>query len=233
MRMPTPDLTPAARFGRYSPIRLASSSVGCKALAAGSGLLLGLWVVLHMLGNLGAFAGPLALDGYAAGWRRTGPLLLLMRVGLGAMALTHVAAVALLVRRARTARPERYVHARWRAATLSSRSMRVSGLLVLAFIVLHVLHMTLGTLHPWFAAGSVYHNLLTGLAPPPIALAYIAGALLVGLHLAHGLFAAPRALGVGEGRSGLLGRRVALALGLAIAAGFSLVPLAVLAGVLR
>jgi succinate dehydrogenase / fumarate reductase, cytochrome b subunit len=231
--MPTPSVTHASPCGRSAPVRLWSSSVGCKALAAVSGLLLALWVMLHMLAILGAFAGPLAVDGYAASLRRAGPLLLLMRVGLGALALTHVAAVVALVRRARSARPQRNERSRWRAATLSSRSMRASGVLVLVFIVLHVLHMTLGTLHPWFAAGRVYHNLLTGLAPPPIALAYIAAALLVGLHLGHGLFAAPRALGAGLGRSGLPGRRVALALGLAIAVGFSLVPLAVLAGVLR
>jgi succinate dehydrogenase / fumarate reductase, cytochrome b subunit len=223
--MPTPGLIRTAQ--------LASSSVGCKALAAGSGLLLTLWVVLHMLGNLGAFAGPAALDGYAADLRRAGPLLLLMRVGVGALALTHLCAVVALVRRARAAGSERHASSRRRAATLGSRSMRVTGLLVLAFIVLHVLHMTLGTLHPWFAAGRVYHNLLTGLAPPPIALAYIAAALLLGLHLGHGLYAAPRALGIGERRSGRLGRRVALGLGVALAVGFSLVPLAVLAGVLR
>jgi succinate dehydrogenase / fumarate reductase cytochrome b subunit len=230
--MSTPIVGHAAPLAP-SRIRLLRSNTGCKALAASSGLLLALWVVLHMLGNLGAFAGPLAIDGYAAGLRRAGPLLLLMRVGLGALALTHVSAVIALIRRARQARPRGYERPRWRSATLGSRSMRASGVLVLVFIGLHVLHMTLGTLHPWFAAGRVYHNLLTGLAPPPVGLGYVAAALLVGLHLGHGLFAAPRALGLGEGGSGVLGRRVALAIGLAIAAGFALVPLAVLFGVLR
>jgi succinate dehydrogenase / fumarate reductase, cytochrome b subunit len=220
--MPTTGLSHAAR-----------SSVGSKALAAGSGLLLALWVVLHMLGNLGAFAGQPTFDAYAAGLRRAGPLLLLMRVGLVALALTHLAAVAVLVWRARAARRERYERPRRLASTLGSRSMRVSGLLVLLLVVLHVLHMTLGTLHPWFAEGSAYHNLLMGLAPREVALAYIAAAFLMGLHLGHGLYAAPRALGVGQAGSALLGRRGALALGLAIAAGFSLVPLAVLAGLLR
>src|ERR1700730_4266783 len=86
-------------------VQLWRSTVGRKALVAASGLLLGIWVTLHVLGNLTLFSGPAAADGYAAVLHRASGWLWAARVGLAAAAAVHVAAVASLARAGRAARP--------------------------------------------------------------------------------------------------------------------------------
>jgi succinate dehydrogenase / fumarate reductase cytochrome b subunit len=111
--------------------------------------------------------------------------------------------------------------------------MRVGGTLLLAFVVYHLLHLTVGLFHPGFRSGRVYDNVVRGLRPTWVASIYMAAAVLLGLHLFHGLWAAARSLGVwpeGAARR----RRPAVALvSAAVALGFASVPLAVLTGWLR
>ena len=213
--------------------RLWRSTVGRKALVAASGLLLWLWVVLHVAGNLTLFSGPAAADGYAAALRTTPAALWAVRAGLAAAALVHVAGVVSLARASRAARPRHHAHAARRASTMAARTMRVGGALLLAFVVYHLLHLTAGLFHPGFLPGHVYDNVVGGLRPPWVAAIYIAAGVLLGLHLFHGLWAAARSLGVwpeGAARQ----RRPAVALvSAAVALGFASVPLAVLAGWLR
>src|SRR5262245_10247344 len=127
------------------------STVGRKALAALSGLMLAVWVALHLLGNLTLFAGPAAADGYAAALRRAPLLLWAARAGLIAAAIVHVATVASLARTGRAARPRRTEHhADARPARLAARAMRAGGVLLLIFIAYHLLHLTFGVVHPAF-----------------------------------------------------------------------------------
>jgi succinate dehydrogenase / fumarate reductase cytochrome b subunit len=215
-------------------LALSRSSVGSKALLAGTGCVLVGWLVLHMLGNLGVFAGAAAFDGYAAALRRAWPLLWLARIALVTAAVVHVAIAVAVVRRARQARGAPQTRAVLRSATLASRTMAASGALLLAFIAFHLLHMTFGSVHPAFVPGSVHHNLLTGLSPPVLRLVYVAASALLGLHLFHGLYALPRSLGLLARTGGPRRRRpVALAIALALSLGFALVPLAIWTGALR
>jgi len=212
--------------------RLWRSTVGRKALVAASGLLLWVWVVLHVAGNLTLFSGPAAADGYAAALRATPAALWAVRAGLAAAAIVHVAGVVSLARAGRAARPRHQTPAR-RASTVAARTMRVGGALLLAFVVYHLLHLTVGLFHPGFLPGHVYDNVVRGLRSTWVASIYMAAAVLLGLHLFHGLWAAARSLGVwpdGAARR----RRPAVALvSAAVALGFASVPLAVLAGWLR
>jgi succinate dehydrogenase / fumarate reductase cytochrome b subunit len=207
------------------------STVVLKLVAGVSGTLLFLWICLHLLGNLTLFRGAAAADGYAALLRRTGPLLWLVRVGLVVAAAAHVWATATLAVRARRAGGG--LRRRARAATLASRSMRLHGALLLAFVPYHLLHLTAGTLHPDFHAGAVFHNVVSGLSAPAAALAYAAASGLLGLHLSHGLWAARGSLGIGADRDPRRGRDLARAIGAAFALLFASIPLAVTAGVLR
>src|SRR4051794_28348435 len=111
------------------------STVGLKAAAALSGVVLWGWLALHLAGNLLMFAGPAATDHYAALLHGKGALLWLARTILLAGAGTHTPATIALARRARRARPT--VARRWAA----SRTMRVGGVLLLAFVVFHLLHL--------------------------------------------------------------------------------------------
>jgi succinate dehydrogenase / fumarate reductase, cytochrome b subunit len=108
-------------------VELWRSTVGRKALVALLGLLLGMWVVLHLLGNLTVFSGAATADGYAAALQQIPAWLWIARAGLAVAAVVHVTGVVLLTRANRAARPRHDVPARRRASTLAARSMRVGG----------------------------------------------------------------------------------------------------------
>jgi succinate dehydrogenase / fumarate reductase cytochrome b subunit len=222
----------AARWADPGLSRRWSSSVGYKALVAGSGLISAGWCALHVLGNAAAFSGPAALDGYAA-WLRKGAGVPLwgLRCALAAVFGLHVTLGIQLWRRARAARPTRYRVSSASATPVASRLLRGGGVLLGAFIVFHVLHINYGWLHPHFVRGRVYENLLAAFASPGVVAIYLLGSLLVALHLAHGLGAAAASLGWQA--PGATSRRLALALGAAIGIGFAAAPLAMAFGVLR
>jgi succinate dehydrogenase / fumarate reductase cytochrome b subunit len=210
------------------------SSVGIKAWVAVSGVLLWVWIALHALGLLSVFAGPAAIDGYSALLHGRPALLWTMRAGLLLVAAVHVRATLLLARRARVAsRGRTWTSVRYLHTSLVSRGMRAGGVGLLAFVVLHVLHMTLGLSQPLFVPSHVHANLARGLASPWVACGYIAAAVALSLHLLHGLWSAPRSLGFGAGAD--LGRARALVACVAVAlvVSFAAVPIAVLAGVVR
>lgn len=213
--------------------RLWSSTVGRKALVAASGALLWAWVVLHVAGNLTLFSGPEAADGYAAALRRTPAALWVVRAGLASAAIVHVAAVTSLARAGRAARRRHRAHSGRGATSLAARSMRIGGVLLLAFVVFHLLHLTFGYFVNGFRAGHVYGNVLIGLHSPWVAGIYVAAAALLGLHLFHGLWAAVRSLGLWPDGAVRRRRPVVAVASAAIALGFASVPLAVLAGWLR
>jgi len=214
-------------------IDLWRSTVGTKALVAVSGLLLSVWVVLHVAGNLTMFSGPAVADGYAAALRRTPATLWAARVGLAAAAVVHVAGIASLARASRRARPRHDMAASHRASALAARSMRIGGVLLLAFVVYHLLHLTLGVAHPHFLPGRVYDNVVVGLRPTSVAAVYLIATALLGLHLFHGLWAAARSLGVRPDTAACRRRPAVAILCVAVALGFASVPVAVLTGWLR
>jgi succinate dehydrogenase / fumarate reductase cytochrome b subunit len=214
-------------------VELWRSTVGRKALVALSGLLLAMWVVLHLLGNLTVFSGAETADGYAAALQRIPAWLWVARAGLAVSAVVHVSGVVSLTRASRAARPRHDVAARLRASKLAARCMRVGGALLLAFVVYHLLHLTFGALHPGFVPGRVYDNVVRGLRPPWVAGVYLAAAALLGVHLFHGLWAAARSLGARPGAAAARRRPAVAAASAVVALGFASVPIAVLAGWLR
>jgi succinate dehydrogenase / fumarate reductase cytochrome b subunit len=210
--------------------RLRSTNVQ-KAVAAVSGGFMAGWLVLHVLGNLTAFAGQGRMDAYAAALRHFGPGLWLVRVALLVAIGGHVAATLTLARRARAARPVRDVR-RWPRGSVTSRTAIIGGPLLLVFAAYHLLHMTFGVVHPSFSPDHVYANLVSGLAPPAIAALYVLGAGLVGLHLHRGLSSAFASLGA-KNATNAVPRTLSAAIAVAIAVGFATIPVAVLARVVR
>lgn len=209
------------------------STVGRKALVAVSGLVLWAWVVAHLAGNLTLFSGAEAADAYAAGLRRVPGALWVVRTALAVAAAVHVAGIASLARVGRHARPRHAVAARRDAATVASRTMRAGGVLLLAFVAFHVLHLTFGFSHPAFVAGRVHDNVVAGLRPAWVAAVYAAAAGLLALHLFHGLWASVRTLGIRPEAAARRRRPVVALIAVAMAGGFAAVPVAVLAGWLR
>jgi succinate dehydrogenase / fumarate reductase cytochrome b subunit len=105
--------------------------------------------------------------------------------------------------------------------------------LILIFIVYHILHFTLGTVHSSFIEGDPFHNVTTGFGNVLVVLFYELALIAVGLHLYHGVWSSGRTLGVSPPSPRPLKRQLALALALIIWAGFAVIPIAVYAGMVR
>lgn len=187
-----------------------------------TGVLFALFVLAHMIGNLKVFTGAEHFNDYAH-WLRTvfepllpyEGLLWILRVVLLAAVVGHVWCAVLLTVRARRARgPFRRKGLGWRSFT--ARTMPVTGFVLLAFIVFHVLDLTTGTSPVGSAdyepatrtASYAYENLVASFERPAAAAVYIVAMLALGAHLAHGLWSAVNDLGV----TGHRVRQVCLAL---------------------
>jgi succinate dehydrogenase / fumarate reductase cytochrome b subunit len=155
------------------------------------------------------------------------------RVVLLVAVVLHIDAAIQLTRIARAARPQDYAERRPQVSTVASRSLRWGGVILAAFIVFHILHMTTGTVHPSFAPGDVYHNLVAGFRVWPVAVFYLVAMAALGLHLYHGVWSSARTLGIARPAPHPLHRPVAVVVAVVVAAGFALIPIAVLAGWLR
>jgi succinate dehydrogenase / fumarate reductase cytochrome b subunit len=211
------------------------SSLGLKILMALSGLALFGFVIAHMVGNLQAFLGPEALNGYAEKLRLVPSLLWAARLGLLAAVLVHIWSAWRLTLMNRAARPQGYREHAWRESTYASRTMRWSGVLLLLFIVYHLLHFTFGAraVHPHFVPGDVFHNFVTGFQNPLVSLAYIVAMLFLGLHLYHGAWSFLQTLGLSHPRYNPLRHAFATFVTVVVVAGNISFPVAVLAGVIR
>lgn len=219
---------------------LTHTLIGKKILMAVTGVVLFGYVVLHLLGNLKVFQGPEHFNAYAEGLRTLGAplfgrsqLLWIARVGLLVAAVVHIWASWVVTRASWAARPESYRRLALRETTYGARTMRWTGLLVLAYVVYHLLDLTFGAANPAHIAGDVYHNLVASLQRVPAAAFYIAANVAVGLHLYHGVWSAAQTLGVNRARTDWWRRGVAGGVAAAITLGNVLIPAAVLAGVVR
>lgn len=200
------------------------------------------FVILHVAGNLQAFAGREKLNAYTALLHGPGAeLLWLMRAVLIVAFVLHVVMAWQLTRLAADSRPEDYRKRRPQVSTWASRTMRWGGVAILAFLVFHILHFTLRVADPghWAAvtdrAGNhdLYGNIVASFRVWWVSAIYLVAMVAIGLHLWHGLWSSGRSLGVARPSPTPLRRRIAPVLALAVWLGFSIVPIAVMAGVIR
>jgi succinate dehydrogenase / fumarate reductase, cytochrome b subunit len=212
--------------------RFMTSSIGLKLVMALTGVLLSLFVLGHMLGNLQVYQGAQAIDDYGKLLRKEPALLWTARLGLLAAVGLHIWAYIALTRKNLQARPQGYREKKLREASYASRSMTLTGPLILAFIIYHILHMTTGTVHPSFEEGAVHHNLVTGLTGLA-GVIYIIAMVMLSFHLWHGVWSMLLTLGLPEGRYQSLGRTLATVFTVLVTVGFISVPLAVLTGVIK
>ena len=194
-----------------------------------SGLIMVGFVILHMAGNLQIFEGANKLNTYSAFLH--GPaneLLWVVRVTLFVAVIAHIISAYQLTMLDRAARPVPYAKRELQAATIGSRTMRVGGVLLAIFILLHILHFTTLTLQPApLVEGDVYGNAIASFRIWWVTLAYVIAMIFLGLHLYHGLWSSARTLGFERGRLDPFKRPVAIALAFVLWAGFTIVPVAV------
>ena len=208
------------------------SSIGRKILMAVSGVMLFGFVVGHLVGNLLVYRGPEALNGYAATLQHLGGLLWVVRLALLTAVLVHIWAAASLTLTSRKARPEGYRKPVYQEATYASRTMRWGGILIFLFIGYHILHFTLGTVHPAFTT-DVYRNVIAGFQVVPVSLFYIVAMVALGFHLYHGLWSMLQTVGLSHPRFNGARKIFAVLFTLFIVIGNISIPVAVLTGLVR
>ena len=173
---------------------VAGSSIGAKSIMAVTGLLLYGFLIAHLSGNLLIYQGPDATNAYAVNLRQLPfGLLWIARIGLIVIFAAHILTGIRLTLQNRRARPNAYAHSSTIKATVASRSMIDTGMLVLVFLVYHLAHFTW---HMFYFDESfvlpggpidVYRMVVTSFQNVWIAGSYIVAMILVGLHLSHGI----------------------------------------------
>mgnify|MGYP002724180592 CR=1 FL=1 len=212
-----------------------------KLIMAVTGVIFGLFVIVHMLGNLKVFAGAGDFNAYAAFLRSVGApavpeegLLWIFRIVLLVAVVLHVYGAFALHGRARQSRGKfrrQGMVSSWN--TFTARTMIITGIVLLAFIIFHILDLTIGAaVAPAdFVHGEAYANLVASFSRPAVAIWYIIAQLALLLHLSHGLWTATSDLGI----TGARWRKVLLFLSglipLLVVVGNIAIPVAVLTGV--
>jgi len=209
-----------------------SSVVGKKVVMAASGIILCLFVLGHMIGNLQVFQGAEKLNHYAQLLQSMGGALWLIRLFLLTMVVLHGWAAFQLWMLKNEARPQAYVKKTAIATSYAARTMIWSGPIVACFLVYHILHFTTGQAHPSFEHGEVYRNVVLGFRNPAAALFYIVANILLATHLYHGVWSMFQTLGFNHPKYTPILRNVAKLYGFAIGIGNVSIPLAVLTGVI-
>jgi succinate dehydrogenase / fumarate reductase, cytochrome b subunit len=215
--------------------RLYSTYVGKKYAMAVSGIVLMLFVLGHMIGNLKVYLGAADLDAYGE-WLRTvgepalprATLLWIVRIVLIAAFAIHIHSAYVLTRMNRKARPVAYASPRdYVAADFASRTMRWTGVIVGLFVIFHLLDLTWGPANPDFIHGDPYHNLIESFQRFPVALVYVIANVALAIHLYHGAWSLTQSMGwVFPHR-----RAYAIAFAVVVGAGNISFPLAVMTGI--
>jgi succinate dehydrogenase / fumarate reductase cytochrome b subunit len=167
-----------------------------------TGAILLAFVIVHMLGNLQIFLGQKALNDYAQHLQELPCLLWPARIILLITLILHLWLAFQLTLENRAARPKNYLQKRAVQATIASKTMMPTGLVILAFIVYHLLHFTLGKTNPEFyhltdslGRHDVYSMVVHSFQVPVISISYVVAMFFLCIHLSHGFSSFPQSLG--------------------------------------
>lgn len=214
-----------------------SSTLGKKAVVAVTGVMLYGFVLMHMIGNLKTFTGSDPegvphIDIYAHFLRTMGEpvippgfILWGARISLLVAVVLHLVTVAQLTMQNLAARPVQYHRFVRMQSTFAARSMLATGLMLLVFIVLHLLHFTTGTIDITpIVPATVYANLYYAFSKWFIAFVYVFAMGLLGLHVYHGAWSLFQTLGLDNPDRNRGFRHMAAAAALILVLGFCAVP---------
>lgn len=216
------------------------SSIGRKILVAVTGLGLLLFLAGHLVGNLLIYLGPDAINSYAYELKHAlhGGLLWGARIGLLVFFVVHIVFTIKLTQENRSARQDRYEHGATVQASTASRSMILSGLVVLSFLIYHLLHFTIQATGVEAAPlpngqHDVYSMVVAGFSNPLVSGFYILSMALLCAHLSHGFSSVFQTLGLSTQRTKAIFKTVGIAYALVIFVGNISIPISVLTGFVK
>ncbi len=208
-------------------------SIALKSVMALTGLVLYGFVFVHMVGNLQVYSGPEKINKYGALLKSLPPLLWGTRITLLVAVALHAVAAFILWRRNLAARPVGYDHQNFQAAKVTSRTMYWTGPMIGLFVVYHLLHLTVGSVHPSFSHTDVYSNVVIAFSNPAVSLFYILAMVALGFHIFHGSVSLFQTLGLRTPKYEKPLRAVLLVVSTVIVVVNISFPIAVLAGLVR
>jgi succinate dehydrogenase / fumarate reductase cytochrome b subunit len=220
-------------------VRFYEAPIGKKVIMALTGVILFGYVVAHLLGNLQIFGDPDQINKYAAFLHNpaNAGLLWVARAALLVAVIMHIVASVQLWKLKSDARPVAYVKKDDAAASYASRTMMWSGPIVAAFVIFHVLHLTVGAVLPLQEIGpnepNVRANVIAGFLNPAVSAFYILAMILLCMHLYHGLWSMFQSLGFSHPRYTPRLKKGAAIFAILIAIGNCSIPIAVMAGLVK
>lgn len=225
----------ATAFSLRTNAAFLGSTVGRKVVMAVTGAAMVGFVFVHMIGNLQLYLGPEPLNHYAVFLRTMlhGAGIWLFRGVMVVAVGLHAWAATTLTLDSWAARPQGYRLWRAKESTYASRTLRWGGVMLAMFVTYHILHLTVGSAHPEFAEGDVYHNVVAGFRVWYASAIYVAAMVMLGLHLDHGVWSLCQTLGLQHPRYKRLVRVASHAFALLIVLGNVSFPVAILTGVVR
>ncbi|MFL6095496.1 MAG: succinate dehydrogenase cytochrome b subunit [Blastococcus sp.] len=222
---------------RRTPKAAKTNSVFKKVVMAVSGIIMVLFLIAHMIGNLHAFQGAKSFNHYSAWLRTVGEpalpprtLLTTIEIVLVVSVVAHMWAAFSLWRQAKRARPERYVTKKSVAQSYASRTMRWGGVIIALFVVYHILDLTFGAANPAGTDATPYEKLIASFQNPIATTVYVVTLILLGMHLRHGIWSATQTLGQSNRRRERTVNGFAIAFATLLIAGYLVVPAAVVFG---
>jgi len=201
---------------------ILGSSVGKKMLMAVTGLVMTGFLAVHLLGNVMAFAGAEAFNGYAAKLHSLQPYLSVFNIGLATLGLVHIVVGIILFFENLKARPTRYkVYQNPGGRTFGSNTMPYTGVLILIFVIFHLLKFT-------FVDKSVtpiYQQMAATFANPLWVIMYVVAMVIVAVHISHGFWSLFQTFGINHPRYMPLIMKLGLVVTLVFGFGFGILPI--------
>lgn len=214
-------------------VTLIQDTVGRKIIMAITGLALSSYVVMHLLGNMSFFRGPDGINAYAKMLQSLGPLLWVVRLIMAAALGLHMVFGIQLTLENRRSRKYKYAVSNHQSATVASKNMIWTGLLIALYLGYHLLHFTVQIISPEFSASSnldaagrpdVFNMVVHNFRNAVISGVYVAAMAAVGLHLSHGLQSMVQTLGLNNGRTLPAMVKIGTAAALLLFLGYAIIP---------
>jgi succinate dehydrogenase / fumarate reductase cytochrome b subunit len=209
--------------------RIFSTSIGKKQLMAVTGILFLVFLTTHLLGNLSIYGGMEAFNAYAEHLHALGKLLVVAEVGLVVALIIHVTLAIILFFENRKARPIKYAvdKSGGGGRTLSSQTMPYTGLLILAFVGIHLANLSHHIVNQ--TNRTIFQIAYEVFANKGFLIFYLASMVVVGLHVRHGLWSAFQTVGANHPKYMPFIERLSIVFAVIVAVGFGSLPLAIIA----
>ena len=212
------------------------SSIGRKLIMSITGLFLILFVLVHLSVNLLLiFDDTGALFNKAAYFMATNPIIKIVEPVLALGFAFHIVYATIITIQNKKARQKQYyINNNQKSSTWASRNMFILGALIATFLIIHLSNyfykIKLGIMPKIEIDGTLMNNTYLVVSSSFInhfwySLIYVAGGILLGLHLTHGFWSAFQTIGWTNTLWLKRLKIIALVYAIIIATGFSIIPL--------